>query len=374
MNFFRKIFNIKSHDDLAIKEITNANYEDNSKGYIEKAKLEFESKNYSSSLVLLDKAINLDKNNALAFIERSKVKRLLNDLNGATNDLQVAKKLMTYLDEGLKYNDIAGEEYDKENYQEAIKNYTKAFSYLPSLSGSYLYSGLSKLYLEDYNGALEDFNKSIGLNSSNKADAYNNRSEIKSLNLNDKKGAIEDLNEAINIDPNEELYYYNRSLLQKGIDKIRDLDSAITINKSNPEYYLSRCIAKTKIEDYNGGIDDITKYIELNEITDLTISEAYSLRAGLRIYLDDIEGSLNDHNLAIKTDNRNANAILDRGIIYDILNKKEEALLDFDKAIELNKELADAYFHRGVLKQSIGMEDDGVMDVIRAKSMGFVEN
>jgi len=372
MNFLRKIFNF--NNNFENKEITNADDEEKSKEYLKKAELEIESKNYSKGLTLLNNSIKLDMNNALAFIERSKVKRLLNDSKGATNDLQIAKKLMTNLDEGLKYNDIAGDEFNNENYKEAIKNYDKAFSYLPSITGSYMYRGLSKLYLEDYNGALEDFNKSIELNASNKADSYNNRSEIKSLNLNDKKGALEDLNEAISIDPNEELYYYNRSILQKGIDKVKDLDSAIKINKENSEYYLLRCIAKTKIEDYNGSINDITKYIELNQITDLTMSEAYSLRAGLRIYLDDIEGSLNDHNLAVESDSENSNAVLERGIINDILNKKDQALLDYNKAIELNKKLAEAYYHRGVLKQFMGIEDEGVMDVIKAKSMGYLEN
>jgi tetratricopeptide (TPR) repeat protein len=316
-------------------------------------------------------AIDVDSSNCFAYIERSKVKSILEDYNGAKNDKKMAQVLFSNLDEGLSSNEKAGEEYDKENYEEAIKHYNNAISLLPNIQSNYFYRGCSKLYLDDYQGALVDFNHTIELNGDFKAEALNNRSEIKSIHLNDKSGALEDIEEAIALKPDDDSFYYNRSLLQDNYERIKSLNSAIAIDPNNSEYYLSRFLANFKMQDYKASVLDITKYIELDDPTDISISESYTFRAGIKIHLNDLSGSLKDHNIAVSTDSENEKAYFERAMLKAILSEKEDAILDLDIAIKINNKYGEAYYERGLLKQSIGMELDGRKDIEMAKSLGF---
>ena len=199
------------------------------------------------------------------------------------------------------------------------------------------------------------------------------RSKIKSHKLNDKSGALEDLNIAIKLSPKKATFYYSRAILQDDYDGLQDLNKAVDLEPKEANNYLSRSLKKRGMEDYEGSISDITKYIELKTEDDtyLTISEAYSLRGGMRLLSNDLEGALLDHNLAVKAAPLNSSAFLDRGIIKDLLKDYEGATTDFTKAIELNPENADAFYHRGLLRQSIGLENEGILDVKKAKTLGY---
>lgn len=68
-------------------------------------------------------------------------------------------------------------------------------------------SAQEKYGLEDYQGAIQDYNKVIELDPEN-VDAYHNRGLAKS-DLGDLEGAIQDYNKAIKLDPEASLTYYN---------------------------------------------------------------------------------------------------------------------------------------------------------------------
>ena len=73
----------------------------------------------------------------------------------------------------------------------------------------YFKSGLSKLQLEDREGAIADFTKAIQLKP-NYVYAYSNRGVAKK-DLKDYQGAIEDFTKAIEYDPNFNPVYFNRA-------------------------------------------------------------------------------------------------------------------------------------------------------------------
>lgn len=70
--------------------------------------------------------------------------------------------------------------------------------------------GLDKKYLEDYRGAIADFNKAIELDPNN-VRAYVNRGLAK-RSLGDSRGAIVDYNKAIELDPKSANTYFNRGI------------------------------------------------------------------------------------------------------------------------------------------------------------------
>jgi tetratricopeptide (TPR) repeat protein len=74
----------------------------------------------------------------------------------------------------------------------------------------YLWSGISKHDLKDYNGAIADHTKAIDV-SPNYADAHEWRGNAK-YDLEDYSGAIADYTKAIDINPNGGLAYCHRGM------------------------------------------------------------------------------------------------------------------------------------------------------------------
>ena len=139
---------------------------------LENGKAKISSGNYRGAIDDFTKAIELDNTSISAYLERSKAKRELNDTIGADKDFEKGNRLFQNLDEGLKANDEGDDYYYSNDYKNAIKRYNKAITLIPSVTSIYYYRGCSKQYLEDYKGAIEDFDRCIQTNASNKADAY----------------------------------------------------------------------------------------------------------------------------------------------------------------------------------------------------------
>ena len=99
------------------------------------------------------------------------------------------------------------------NYDMAIASFSMAIQW-GTLNGERLYAepfywrGYTKLTLEDYYAAIEDFNKAIELDPTN-SESYELRGSSKSR-LNDNYGAIKDFNIAIKLNPNNEWAYLSR--------------------------------------------------------------------------------------------------------------------------------------------------------------------
>jgi tetratricopeptide (TPR) repeat protein len=88
-------------------------------------------------------------------------------------------------------------ESTKANYQAAIDDYNKAIGLNPSYAWAYNVRGAAKYYLKDYKGAIEDCSKAIEINPK-LADAYYGRG-IAKYYLNDKNGACSDWGKAVEI-------------------------------------------------------------------------------------------------------------------------------------------------------------------------------
>ena len=137
------------------------------------------------------------------------------------------------------------EQYNKQNYTEAINEYTKAIEINPDFAEAFFQRGCAKHNAEDYKGAIEDFNTSINLQPKNEL-FYKQRASTKTM-LKDYNGAISDCDEAISIK-----YDYDKAYALRGILKIemgeisgcKDLEKAGEYGYHNAPIFLKKYCMK----------------------------------------------------------------------------------------------------------------------------------
>jgi tetratricopeptide (TPR) repeat protein len=146
----------------------------------------------------LDKANDVEPNNAFTLGHRGDVKRMLKDFQGALEDLNMAHVLDPSNAFTLR---IRGDvKRMVKDYQGALGDFHKA-DILEAHDAFTLGSrGAIKRMLKDYQGALEDLNMAHVLDPSD-AFSLQIRGDVKRM-LKDYQGALENLDKAINVEPN----------------------------------------------------------------------------------------------------------------------------------------------------------------------------
>jgi len=220
------------------------------------------------------KAIELDPNYVIAYINRGVMKAALKDYYGSIADFTKAIEIdpnfaIAYYSRGLSKDNL------KDIYG-AISDYTKAIEVYPYYEDAYYNRGNAKADLKDYYGAIADYTKAIELNPIF-YQAYFNLANSKS-ELKDYYGAIVELTKLIELDPSFARAYYNRG------------------NQ------------KTKLEDYYGAIPDYTKVIEIDPNNAL----AYRNRAVAKYFTKDIYGACQDARKAQSLGDDKATGIIRR--------------------------------------------------------------
>ncbi|MFB6306499.1 MAG: tetratricopeptide repeat protein, partial [Flavobacteriales bacterium] len=128
------------------------------------------TKRYKEALSSYKNAINKYKNSPKLIYQCGIAKDCLNDLNGAIENITTTINLMN-----------------------------------PVIPEVYRTRGLIKKSMQDFKGAIDDYNKAIEIDSENVL-MYNNRAEAK-VDIKDYKGAVEDYTQALELNPeNEDIY------------------------------------------------------------------------------------------------------------------------------------------------------------------------
>ncbi len=155
--------------------------------------------------------------------------------------------------------------HELNNYEQAIRGYTKAIELDPQLTMAYSNRGLAWFATGDLGAALQDFDRAIQL-SPEFAAAYTGRGITRAAR-HDLDAAIQDYGKAIELDPQDVAAYVNRgnALYWRGkvADAFQDYDKAIQLAPRNPITYSNRGAVRYSQGDMNAAIQDCSKAIEL---------------------------------------------------------------------------------------------------------------
>ena len=255
--------------------------------------------------------------------------------------------------------------------------------------------GRNALYFEDYVLSIQYFNQVISVKPY-LAEPYMYRGMAKAQ-LGDYQGADNDCTEAINRNPFIPQAYYTRGFARRKLgyfkESVSDFTKAMEFSPNSGFLLLSRMDALVKLENYEDALNDLEKYMQMNpKITELyyekgrlqmalkdTIeaektfdrfieidkknSLAWSARALFHLQKNELDKALVDYNEAIKLKSAFSGDYINRGIINVQKNNYMQALSDYDTAIEMDVENTLAYYNRALLRANLGDTNNALSDL-----------
>ncbi len=289
--------------------------------YFKEAVKDVNEKNYTDALPKLNLCLQVKPGESAAYFYRGVCKYFLNDYQGAKQDL---------LDATAHYSPI----------------YYDAYHFL----------ALSKDRLEDFMGAIADFNKILDKYNTDPA-MYVERAFSK-LSALDYNGAVADCNKAYSMAPmgiseaGENLYLC-RGAAENGLNEyekaLRDYDKALTINPKNENIYVRKGLTKHKMNNDTGAVKEYDKALKI----DSGCTYAYYNRAESKAQLNDKKGALADYNSLIKYEPNNAAAYFSRAALEADMTNYKAAIADFNKVLQLNPDNIEANFNLAKLKEMV---------------------
>ena len=130
--------------------------------------------------------------------------------------------------------------------------------------------------------------------------------------------------------------------------------------------YSGAAVVKEKAGDLQGALNELNMAVEKNPKLD----EAYLFRASILYKLSDFTSALSDYNQAVTLYNGNKktlqSALYGRGLAKARLNDNQGAILDFDSAITLFPSYSEAFTNRGIAKAKLGMFKEAIADLDKA--------
>jgi len=203
----------------------------------------------------------------------------------------------------------------------------------------------------NYNGAIEDFTKSLILEKN--AGTYLKRGYAYQMIAN-YTAAIDDANEALKLQPSLTRAYFVRGISHYGKGELKDartdLSTFIAKDRTNAIAFNFMAALCYMDQDYKNALANYDEVVRL----DPKYPDIYTNRGMMRHTLQDYKGAIQDYNEALKLNPNNPSAYNNRGGAYMMLKDFQSALADFDKAIAINDKYADAYDNRGRVKHTLG--------------------
>ena len=300
------------------------------------ALMQFEAENYNKALKLINLSMDLSTTYSDQFLLKGLIKYFLGKYKSAIKNIQF----------GLELNNFYG-----------IRTVAKFIQ-------SYMYLGLSKVLIEDYENAIEDFNKALEMLETYKND-YRNKytkeeaADAKNLifyyrgisrsNLELHDGAIEDFENITHLECEiqmEGLYYYiglSYFNLGRFENALNVFDELIKTSKTDESHFYNRGITKYNLENYVEAVDDLDKAIELG----LNNSDIFYYRGKSKFFIEDFQAAIIDMDKATDKDIWEDQNIVEedpyivRGICYYNLGDIDNAQKNLEKAILLNPDRSD---------------------------------
>lgn len=235
--------------------------------------------------------------------------------------------------EAKKMYQLGLQNYNKGNYEEAIKNFSDALAKYPKYEAALLYRAYANEKLGNSFQALSDYEQLIKINPKH-SQAYVSRGHLNSkIGLDDE--AIKDYTAAIEHDNRNFEAHYERGMIYNILglynEALKDFEKCSQL-KPGAEIDFMTGIVESKLGNEERAIHFFSAAIKF----DKNNKNYYYHRADSKIKLGRYADALEDLIIANKLDEKDPYIYNKMGVANHFLRNYEKALFYFDKALEIN--------------------------------------
>lgn len=256
-----------------------------------------------------DWAIAADTTDADRYFTRGRVRREMEDNDGALADFQRAIELDPK--NGNMYFFKALSLFATGDHNGSVKNNSLSIEYKTIyLSQAYLNRAQTYTTLNRNKLAIKDYGNVITLKDENAATAYLERGKLK-MGMNDKKGALADFKKLAELKPKDAQLRWDIGRISYEIEEYADAVSyysrAMEMSKDNaPQLYMIRGDVFEKLKHYEAAIADYTTAISL----DNKLPDAYYSRGQAKARFGDKKAACSDWKKASEFGHEEAKGVI----------------------------------------------------------------
>jgi len=250
------------------------------------------------------------------------------------------------------------------DYQGAVNDFSKTLEIHNLYTRAYFYRGICRDRLYDYVHALNDYNKALEIDPFN-PEVFMARGDTR-IHLHDFNSAVSDYTEALNLDSKKAAAYLNRGVARHFLNQdsaaIEDMNEAIKLDYYNKDAWLKRGMIRYEMDSINGALADFTHVVAM----DSTYPLVYFQRALAYLKLNDTTNALHDYGKVLQLDSANSLTYYNRALVYTMQKKYNKALQDMNKVVALNPFNVYGRFNRGMVNVLLKNYVDAEKDFTRA--------
>ena len=242
----------------------------------------------------------------------------------------------------------------KSEYRGKVQNRTVETAYLPMYRVSYFPTTQSIIGAQSFDKDVEKLNLEDKQNPASKLYIVCNKEQL------DEKGSMS---------------------IFSLIDKLSAELSVAKDEETKKRLLMHRAIAHSVLRDFEAAISDFSDYIKLDDTNAL----AYWQRAVCQTEMDEFNVSegqpiLNIHSAeadfsdAIRlSKNSNAYIYYNRGNLHANRKELSKAIDDYTMAIKIDNKMAEAYYNRGIARSKSGNKALAIQDLSKAGELGLYD-
>ena len=301
-----------------------------------------------------------------AYLERSKARVVLNNIDGAHSDLdQILMKNPEYW---IAY-------YYKGKIYTSLLDYSSALPYLEiavekdiGFDDLLLLRGIARFEENVKDLGLEDFEKLLKSNTLSQSDRFKALfyySKILFIS-GDLENSLSAAIDAYEIDDENIGLLEHKGNIYRLLNMpklaIVDFNKALSLGYNNRELYLYRGLSYIQLNEHSNAELDLARYLSLAQKSDSNRPQALLEFATVKFYLEDMDEALSNLDEVISLIPLELSAYAYRGIIHYKKESYQKAIDDFNIGIKSGLFHPDIYLYRGNAKFYLGQYESALID------------